>query len=236
MNMKLVAASVMSLIMTAPFAQDVTSLQTETDKISYAIGADLGSTIRSKKIDINVPAMAQGITDAMRGDGKLLLTPDEMKETLQRFQKKMMAQATAQFETLAKDNLQKGQDFLKENKDKPGVVTTASGLQYKVITEGTGKKPKLNDTVTVEYTGTLRDGTVFDSTEKAGQPATFALDQVIPGWTEALQLMRAGSTYELYIPSNLAYGARTVGNVIGPNETLIFKVKLLSIAKPEKKK
>ena len=109
-------------------------------------------------------------------------------------------------------------------------------MQYKIITEGKGKKPKLTDTVTVEYTGTLRDGTIFDSTEKSGQPATFALNQVIPGWTEGLQLMSEGSTWELVVPANLAYGARSVGNVIGPNETLIFKVKLLSIAKPGKAK
>nr|MBP6918850.1 FKBP-type peptidyl-prolyl cis-trans isomerase [Legionellaceae bacterium] len=137
---------------------------------------------------------------------------------------------------LAQKNLADGQAFLLENKGKSGVVTLPSGLQYKIITKGKGEKPKLTDTVTVEYEGKLRDGTVFDSTEKSGQPATFSLNQVIPGWTEALQLMSVGSNWELFVPANLAYGARSVGNAIGPNETLIFKVKLLSIAKPEKNK
>lgn len=235
MKMKLVAVSVLGLMMTAPFASGV-KLESDTDKISYAIGVDLGSTIRSKGVPIVVPALAQGISDGMDENAKLLMTSEEMKDTLARFQKSMMAKATAQFETLAKDNQAKGQAYLQTNKDKPGVVTTSSGLQYKVITAGKGKKPTSKDTVTVEYVGTLIDGTVFDSTEKSGQPATFALDQVIPGWTEGLQLMPVGSTYEFTVPSALAYGARSVGNVIGPNETLIFKVTLLSIAKPEKNK
>jgi len=197
----------------------------------------LGATIQSKGIAINVPALAQGIADGIKGDNEhLLLKPDEMKLVLANFQKSMMAKATADFEILAQKNLADGQAFLQENKGKPGIVTLPSGLQYKIITEGKGKKPKLTDTVTVEYTGTLRDGTIFDSTEKSGQPATFVLNQVIPGWTEGLQLMSEGSTWELVVPANLAYGARSVGNVIGPNETLIFKLKLLSIAKPGKAK
>ena len=236
MKMKLVAGSVLSLMMTAPFAQEVTSLKNDTDKISYSIGYDLGKTINDKRIPIRVAAMARGISDGMSGDSKPLLTAEEMKDTLARFQKSMMAKATADFEILAQKNLADGQAFLQENKGKPGIVTLPSGLQYKIITEGKGKKPKLTDIVTVEYTGTLRDGTIFDSTEKSGQPATFALNQVIPGWTEGLQLMSEGSTWELVVPANLAYGARSVGNVIGPNETLIFKVKLLSIAKPGKAK
>ena len=236
MKMKLVAGSVLSLMMTAPFAQEVMRLKHDTDKISYAIGYDLGKTIESKKIPIQVPAMCKGISDGMNGNGNPLLTAAEMKDTLDRFQKSMMVKATADFEILAQKNLADGQAFLLENKDKPGVVTLPSGLQYKIITKGKGEKPKLTDTVTVEYEGKLRDGTVFDSTEKSGQPATFSLNQVIPGWTEGLQLMSVGSNWELFVPANLAYGARSVGNAIGPNETLIFKVKLLSIAKPEKNK
>ena len=120
---------------------------------------------------------------------------------------------------------------MSENKNKPGVVALPSGLQYKVVETGHGAKPSKNDTVTVEYTGRLINGTVFDSTEKAGKPATFKVSQVIPGWTEALQLMPAGSTWEIYVPANLAYGPRSVGGPIGPNETLIFKVHLISVKK-----
>ncbi len=236
MKMKLVAGTLLSMMMTAPFAQEVSSLNNDTDKISYSIGVDLGSTIQSKGISINVPAMAQGINDGISGDStKLLLKPEEMKEVLAMFQKNMMAKATAQFESLAKDNQTKGSEFLKANKDKPGVVTLPSGLQYKIVTEGKGPKPKATDTVTVEYKGTLINGTEFDSTDASGKPATFALNQVIRGWTEGLQLMPVGSTWEFYVPSQLAYGSRSVGNVIGPNETLIFTVKLISIAKTDTK-
>nr|8BK5_A Chain A, Peptidyl-prolyl cis-trans isomerase [Legionella pneumophila] len=131
----------------------------------------------------------------------------------------------------ADENKVKGEAFLTENKNKPGVVVLPSGLQYKVINSGNGVKPGKSDTVTVEYTGRLIDGTVFDSTEKTGKPATFQVSQVIPGWTEALQLMPAGSTWEIYVPSGLAYGPRSVGGPIGPNETLIFKIHLISVKK-----
>lgn len=231
MKMKLVAVSVLGLMMTAPFAQAAAMiLKTETDKSSYAIGVDLGRNILRKHIVINVDALAQGINDGI-GNGTLLLTDDQMKETLVTFQKNMMAKAAVEHEQKAKENQSKGQAFLEENKKKPDVVTTNSGLQYKILKAGTGPKPKATDTVTVEYVGRLLNGEIFDSTDKAGQPATFALNQVIPGWTEALQLMPVGSEWELYVPSNLAYGGRSVGEAIGPNETLIFKVVLLSIDK-----
>ncbi|PJD94296.1 MAG: hypothetical protein CK424_00275 [Legionella sp.] len=229
MKMKLVAVSVLGLMMTAPFAHAV-SLNSDMEKLSYSIGVDLGKNIKQKQIEINVPALSKGIEDGI-SNGPLLLTDEQMKETLVKFQKDMMAKTSVQFEQKAKDNQTKGQAFLQENKGKPGVITTSSGLQYKIITAGTGAKPAKTDTVTVEYTGRLLSGEVFDSTEKSGKPATFQLMQVIPGWTEALQLMPVGSTWELYIPSNLAYGARNVGGVIGPNETLVFNVHLVSIDK-----
>lgn len=236
MKMKLVAVSVLGLMMTAPFVQAANiSLTTEEDKSSYAIGHDLGQNIKRKNITIVVPALAQGITDAMSG-APSLMTDEEMKNTLEKFQKNMMAKATAQYELLSKENNTKGQAFLQENKGKPGVVTLADGLQYKIITAGKGKKPSATDTVTVEYSGRLLDGTEFDSTEKTGHPATFTLNQVIPGWTEALQLMPEGSTWELYIPASLAYGPKAVGDVIAPNSTLIFTVTLKSIEKSDKKK
>lgn len=138
-------------------------------------------------------------------------------------------QTNTQQMSTAEKNLQEGQAFLAQNKTKPGVVTTASGLQYEVLKEGTGPKPTLNQTVKVHYEGTLIDGTIFDSSYKRGEPIEFGVTQVIPGWTEALQLMNVGSKYKLYLPSNIAYGANGAGGAIGPNETLIFTVELLAV-------
>lgn len=235
MKMKLVAVSVLATMMTAPFAQtESMELKTDMDKVSYSIGYDLGINIAKKGIDINVRALALGIKRGM-GEGPQLLTDEQMKTTLMAFQKQMMAKASVAYEKSAKENQVKGKAFLEENKKKPGVVMTASGLQYKVIKEGKGAKPTVNDVVTVDYTGTTIDGTVFDSTEQAGgHPATFILSQVISGWIEALQLMSPGATYELVIPSNLAYGPKSAGEIIGPNSTLIFKVHLISIEQKKK--
>lgn len=239
MKMKLVAASVLAVMMTAPFAQNETpeplELKNDTDKVSYSIGFDLGKNIRKRGLDIKVPALARGIADGM-STGSQLLTDDEMKNVLVAFQKQMMAKATVEYEKLAKENQEKGQAFLAENKKKEGVITLPSGLQYEIVHKGKGPKPKATDIVTVNYTGKLLDGTVFDSTETMGKPATFPLNQVIPGWTEALQLMPVGSTWNLYIPSNLAYGGKNVGEVIGPNATLIFNVHLISIEPKKKEK
>lgn len=231
MKMKLVTAAVMGLAMsTAMAATDATSLATDKDKLSYSIGADLGKNFKNQGIDVNPEAMAKGMQDAMSG-AQLALTEQQMKDVLNKFQKDLMAKRTAEFNKKADENKVKGEAFLTENKNKPGVVVLPSGLQYKVINAGNGVKPGKSDTVTVEYTGRLIDGTVFDSTEKTGKPATFQVSQVIPGWTEALQLMSAGSTWEIYVPSGLAYGPRSVGGPIGPNETLIFKIHLISVKK-----
>nr|CAD42890.1 macrophage infectivity potentiator [Legionella pneumophila serogroup 8] len=234
MKMKLVTAAVMGLAMsTAMAATDATSLATDKDKLSYSIGADLGKNFKNQGIDVNPEAMAKGMQDAMSG-AQLALTEQQMKDVLNKFQKDLMAKRTAEFNKKADENKVKGEAFLTENKNKPGVVVLPSGLQYKVINSGNGVKPGKSDTVTVEYTGRLIDGTVFDSTEKTGKPATFQVSQVIPGWTEALQLMPAGSTWEIYVPSGLAYGPRSVGGPIGPNETLIFKIHLISVKKSSK--
>ncbi|MDP3704574.1 MAG: FKBP-type peptidyl-prolyl cis-trans isomerase [Legionellaceae bacterium] len=231
MKMKLVAAAVIGLAMsTTCAATDAIPLDTDIQKLSYSIGVDLGKNIKKQGIEIDVPSMSKGIQDAL-ADAQLQMTDDQMKETLVKFQKDLMAKRTAQFEKKADDNKAKGDAFLKDNILKEGVVALASGLQYKVVTSGTGAKPTKDDTVTVEYTGRLINGDVFDSTDKAGKPATFQLSQVIPGWTEALQLMPVGSTWELYVPASLAYGSRNVGGLIGPNETLIFTVHLISIDK-----
>ncbi|MCL9683526.1 FKBP-type peptidyl-prolyl cis-trans isomerase [Legionella maioricensis] len=231
MKMKLVTAAVMGLAMsTAMAATDAASLTTDKDKLSYSIGADLGKNFKTQGIDINPEALAKGMQDGMSGT-QLILTEQQMKDVLNKFQKDLMAKRSAEFNKKSDENKSKGEAFLKENKTKTGVVVLPSGLQYKIIDAGTGAKPGKTDTVTVEYTGHLIDGTVFDSTEKTGKPATFQVSQVIPGWTEALQLMPAGSTWEIYVPSNLAYGPRSVGGPIGPNETLIFKIHLISVKK-----
>lgn len=230
MKMKLVAAAIGLAMSTAIAANDKVSLQTETDKLSYSIGSDLGKNFKKQGITINAEVMAAGITDGMKG-GPLLLTEQQMKDVLTKFQKDLMAKRTVEFNKKADENKAKGEAFLAQNKTKPGVVTLPSGLQYKIVKPGTGVKPTKEDTVTVEYTGRLIGGEVFDSTEKTGKPATFKLSQVIPGWIEALQLMPAGSTWEVYVPANLAYGPRSVGGPIGPNETLVFNIHLLSVKK-----
>jgi FKBP-type peptidyl-prolyl cis-trans isomerase FklB len=234
MKMKLVAA-VVGLMVSTAWAADTTApvLKTTEDKISYSIGSDLGKHLKRQEITINQVFFVKGIEDAMAG-GPLLMTEAEMKDVLNEFQKTMMAKRVADMDKQAIANKAAGDAFLKANQTKSGVVTLPSGLQYKIVTAGKGEKPTSKDTVTVEYTGRLINGTVFDSTEKTGKPATFNVSQVIPGWTEALQLMPAGSTWELYIPANLAYGTRNVGGSIGPNETLIFNVHLMEVKKEAK--
>ena len=231
MKIKLVTAAVMGLMMTtAMAATDATSLSTDTDKLSYSIGADLGKNFKTQGIDINPTALAKGMQDGM-GTAPLALTEQQMKDVLNKFQKDLMAKRTTDFNKKADENKTKGEAFLADNKSKPGIVVLPSGLQYKIIEAGTGPKPSKSDTVTVEYTGTLINGTVFDSTDKAGKPATFQVSQVIPGWTEALQLMPSGSTWQVFVPANLAYGPRSVGGPIGPNEALVFKIHLISVKK-----
>lgn len=234
MKLNLVAAAVMGLMMSSTMAAtDVTTLKTDADKLSYSIGSDLGKNFKRQGIDINAAAMAQGITDSMAANPKSLMTEDQMKDVLTKFQKDIMTKRAADFSKKAEDNKAAGAKFLTENKAKEGVVTLPSGLQYKIIKNGSGQKPSKDDMVTVEYTGHLINGEVFDSTSKTGKPATFKLSQVIPGWVEALQLMPVGSTWEIYVPANLAYGERSVGGPIGPNETLIFNIHLISAKKSE---
>ena len=228
MKMRIIAAASMSLIMGTAIA--ATNLSSKEDKLSYSIGADFGANFKNQGIQINSEAFAQGLKDSMSG-AKLQMTQEQMKETIQKFQQELMAKKIKAIKEKAEANKKKGESFLKANAKKPGVVSLPSGLQYQVITKGKGAKPTKEDTVTVEYTGTLIDGKVFDSSEKTGKPATFKLSQVIPGWTEALQLMQEGATWKIFVPAKLAYGQRGVGGPIGPNETLIFKIHLISIKK-----
>ena len=231
MKMKLIAAVVMGIAMSTTIAApDATTLTSDMDKLSYSIGADLGKNFKKQGIEINPSVMAQGLQDGMNGS-QLILTEDQMKDVLNKFQKDLMAKRNVEFNQKAEANKAKGEAFLSQNKALEGVVTLPSGLQYKIIENGKGAKPGKDDTVTVDYTGKLIDGQVFDSSEKTGKPATFKVSQVIPGWTEALQLMPAGSTWEVYVPANLAYGPRSIGGPIGPNETLIFKIHLIDVKK-----
>ena len=198
-------------------AEEKLVLKNQKEKVSYIIGIDIGGNLKKQSIDIDPNILAKGIQDAL-GGAKSLLTDQEMQETMVAFQKELMEKHKKQ-----------GEDFLAENKKKEGVKTLPSGLQYKVIKAGTGKKPKLDDTVTANYRGTLIDGMEFDSSYKRGQPATFRVSGVIPGWTEALQLMEEGAKWQLFVPSNLAYGQRGAGKVIGPDTALIFEIELVSI-------
>ena len=210
------------------FAQEKSpQLKDQKDKFSYSIGLNIGSNLTRQNVPVNPDLIAAGIKDSIAG--KPQLTPDQVKEVMAGFEKDMEQKQKA----AAEKNTSEGTKFLEENKKKEGVKTTASGLQYKTIKEGTGAAPKATDTVTVNYRGTLINGTEFDSSYKRGEPATFPVNGVIKGWTEALQLMKAGSKYQLFIPPNLAYGERAVGPDISPNSTLIFDVELLSVKPPE---
>ncbi len=205
-------------------AQENLVLKSQKDKVSYIVGLDIGTNLKKQSIDIDTAILAKGLKDALSGT-KPLLTDQEIQETMVAFQKEMMAKQAE----VGKKNKAEGEAFLSENKKKEGVKTLPSGLQYKVMKAGTGKKPTSTDTVTTHYRGTLINGTEFDSSYKRGQPVSFPVSGVIPGWTEALQLMEVGAKWQLFVPSNLAYGEKGAGNVIGPNATLIFEVELLSI-------
>jgi FKBP-type peptidyl-prolyl cis-trans isomerase FklB len=225
MKLKLVVILGILFLVSQVNAQENLVLKNQKDKISYIIGMDIGTNLKKQSIDIDSNILAKGVKDALAGT-KPLLTEQEIQETMVAFQKEMMAKQAE----VAKKNKAEGEAFLTENKKKEGVKTLPSGLQYKVIKAGTGKKPKLSDTVTAHYRGTLIDGTEFDSSYKRGQPATFPVSGgMIPGWTEALQLMEEGAKWQLFIPSNLAYGEKGAGRDIGPNATLIFEIELVSI-------
>jgi FKBP-type peptidyl-prolyl cis-trans isomerase FklB len=205
------------------------ALKTEKDKVSYAIGMNVGANFKRQGIDVDPNLFMQGIKDATSG-GKTLLTEDEERAVLTQYQGELRAKMQEEAKQAAETNKKAGEEFLAANKSKEGVVTLPSGLQYKILKEGNGPKPTASDTVECNYRGTLINGTEFDSSYKRGQPAKFPVNGVIKGWTEALQLMPVGSKWQLFIPSDLAYGERgTPGGEIGPNSTLIFEVELLGI-------
>ena len=223
----------------APAAKTSTtpSLALQKDKFSYAlgmnVGTNLGANLKKQGMTVNVDLIARGLKDALAG-GKTLITEDEARAVLMAVQAEFQQQQRERTKQLGEANKAEGAPFLAANKAKDGVVTLPSGLQYKILTPGTGPKPAATDTVTVNYRGTLINGTEFDSSYKRGQPATFGVTGVIKGWTEALQLMPTGSKWQLVIPADLAYGEHGAGDDIAPNATLIFEVELLSIKAPEK--
>jgi len=228
MKFRMVAVAGIVLLACPANAGENLALKTQKDKISYIIGMDLGKNFQKQAIDIDPDILAQGIKDGISG-GKLLLSEQEIRETLASFQVEMMAKQAGLAKSRGEKNKKEGEAFLAENQKKEGVKTLPSGLEYKVIQAGTGNSPKLSDEVTVHYRGTLIDGTEFDSSYRRGKPENLPVNGVIPGWTEALQLMQVGTKWQLFVPPSLAYGERGAGRDIGPNATLIFEIELISI-------
>ncbi len=204
-------------------------LKTEMDKVSYAIGTQMGRNFKKQGMDIRVEPLIQGLTDAMKGT-ELILSQDEMQQIMMSFQKRMRTEQQERQKAEAATNLAEGNAFLEKNKKNKGVKELPSGLQYKIIKKGTGKTPTADSKVKTHYRGTLIDGTEFDSSYKRNAPAEFPVKGVIKGWTEALQIMKEGAKWELYIPANLAYGQQSRSG-IPPNSTLIFEIELLEIVK-----
>jgi FKBP-type peptidyl-prolyl cis-trans isomerase FklB len=208
--------------------QEPLTLDTQKDKESYAIGMSFGSSLRKQSVEVETDILIRGMKDSLAG-GKTLLTDDEQKAVLTTLQADIRKKQEEKMAQAGEGNIREGQEFLAANKSKGGIVTLPSGLQYKILQAGTGPKPTAADSVVCNYRGTLINGTEFDSSYKRGQPATFPVSGVIKGWTEALQLMPVGSKWQLFVPADLAYGARGAGPGIGPNSTLIFEVELISI-------
>jgi FKBP-type peptidyl-prolyl cis-trans isomerase FklB len=208
-------------------------LKTDKDKQSYAIGLNVGKSLHRDDVDVDPNIVVRGLRDALAG-GKPLMTDDEIKATMTALQADVRKKQEVKMQLAAETNKKEGDAFLASNKNQDGVVTLPSGLQYKILKEGDGPKPTATDSVVCNYRGTLLNNTEFDSSYKRGQPATLRVNGVIKGWTEALQLMPVGSKWQLFIPPDLAYGARGAGGPIGPNATLIFEIELLSIQTPNK--
>ncbi len=204
------------------------ALESFQDKLGYSMGLDVGNYFKGIGDEITFESLLKGIEDAFQGNSPLL-SAEEIAAVQKEFGEKMQAKQQEQLAEMKEKNKKLGSDYLVENKKKKGVIATASGLQYEMLEKGNGTKPKATDKVKVDYVGTLIDGTEFDSSIKRGEPAVFGVDQVIPGWSEALQLMDVGSKYRLVIPSELAYGEKGAPPVIEPNSVLVFEVSLLGI-------
>src|SRR5205823_257795 len=228
MKYLVLVTAISAALSVSSFAQEqAPQLKDLKDKASYSIGMNIGMNFKKQNVELNPDALLAGVKDAMSGK-KPALSETEAREVMNTWSKELADKQKA----MADKNADEGKKFLEENKKKEGVKTTASGLQYKVLKEGNGPQPKATDTVTVDYRGTLLNGSEFDSSYKRGQPATFPLNGVIKGWTEGLQLMKTGSKYQLFVPASLAYGERAVSPELGANATLIFEVELLEIKTP----
>lgn len=209
-------------------AEGTKALTTPRDKVNYAIGANLIGTFKQQGVDIDLDLVIQGMKDAAKGE-KLLLNDEELRTAITQYQTKVRQKRTQEVSKSAAANQAAGEAFLAENKKKPGVVTLASGLQYKILRAGEGKKPVMTDTVECQYRGLFVNGNEFDSSYRLGKHSTLKVAGMIPGWRQALQLMPTGSKWQLFVPPPLAYGERGKGSAIGPNATLIFEVELLAI-------
>ncbi len=228
MKKGIVLICALALLANVAFPQKKNQPKTKKEKINYSIGVTLGRNLTMQGIDVDQTYLIQGLKDAL-SKSATLMTDNEMETTMTAFQEELMAKMQEKQLRDGDKNKKVGEDFLAANKKKEGVVTLPSGLQYKIIKAGNGPKPSADQTVRVHYKGTLIDGTEFDSSYKRGEPAEFPVGQVIKGWVEAIQLMPVGSKWQLFIPSDLAYGPNGAGQMIGPNSTLIFEVELLGI-------
>ena len=229
-NMKIALTTfIIAGLATSVLAADEGPLKTTKDKVSYTLGMNLGKQLKQSDVEIDLSLYAQGVKDALAG--KPLLTEDQARDIMKAFSEEMQTKKLEKQKTEGEANKKAGEAFLAENKKKEGITTTASGLQYKIETKGTGKLPASTDTVSCHYRGTLIDGTEFDSSYKRGEPAKFPVTGVIKGWIEALQMMPVGSKWKLFIPGDLAYGDKGRPS-IPPNSTLLFDIELIGIEDP----
>jgi FKBP-type peptidyl-prolyl cis-trans isomerase FklB len=224
----MLALVIIGVLAVVASAQEAPALRDQKDRLSYALGMDLGKQLRKQSVGVDPALFGKGLADGLSG-AKTLLSEDEARAVISAFQAELKEKQAQAAKAAAEENKKAGEAFLAENKKRPGVATLPSGLQYKILKAGGGKKPTEADTVVCHYRGTLIDGTEFDSSYQRNQPATFAVNGVIHGLSEALQLMPVGSKWQLFIPSSLAYAERAVGNRFGPNAVLIFEVELISI-------
>ncbi len=229
MNLYCAALLTVGLLGCQTTGEKKVKLETQSDKVSYSIGMSVGKNLKRDSLTVNPDALLRGVMDASADSAHRLMTDQEIQETMTALQQEMRTKQMENARAAGEKNRIAGEAFLAENAGKPGVVKLPSGLQYKVIKEGKGKKPTQTSTVTTHYIGRLLDGTEFDNSYKRGKPATFAVTGVFKGWTEALLLMKEGSKWELYIPSSLAYGEGGAGAVIPPDATLVFDIELLSV-------
>jgi len=228
MNRNLVIIAASAALASGTLLAQNEELETPEQRLSYTIGMDIGESLADQDMPLDIDIVIQGLRDSFLGE-ETLLTQEEKRAEREQFIQQRQQQLEQQRAEEARINREEGQAFLAANADKEGVTTTESGLQYRVIEQGDGERPDGDDRVTVHYRGKLINGVEFDSSHSRGEPATFGLDQVIPGWTEGVQLMREGATYELFVPSDLAYGEQGRPGPIGPNSTLIFEIELLEV-------